>query len=48
VPNVLSGTIDLVFNDANSWRLVDYRTDADVDSETLQARSPSEYSPTGS
>ena len=37
MPNVLSGTIDLVFNDADGWRLVDYRTDADVDSETLQA-----------
>jgi ATP-dependent exoDNAse (exonuclease V) beta subunit len=34
----LSGTIDLVFKDADGWRLVDYKTDAEVDSETLQAK----------
>ena len=30
-PNVLNGTIDLVYRDGRDWRIVDYKTDADAD-----------------
>jgi ATP-dependent exoDNAse (exonuclease V) beta subunit len=38
VPNVLSGTIDLVYRDGGEWRIVDYKTDADFASTDLTAR----------
>ena len=38
VPNVLSGTIDLVYRDGDEWRIVDYKTDADGADADLSVR----------
>jgi ATP-dependent helicase/nuclease subunit A len=37
-PTVVSGVIDLAYRDSAGWRILDYKTDADVDAEELQKR----------
>jgi ATP-dependent helicase/nuclease subunit A len=37
-PNVLSGTIDLVYRDGDGWTVVDYKTDADASAVDLALR----------
>jgi ATP-dependent helicase/nuclease subunit A len=37
-PNILTGTIDLVYRDGDAWRIVDYKTDADAAAVDLDQR----------
>jgi ATP-dependent helicase/nuclease subunit A len=38
LPTVVSGVLDLVFRVADGWRVLDYKTDVDVDGEELRRR----------
>jgi len=38
VPTIVSGTIDLAYRDGDGWRILDYKTDAEVAPEDLRKR----------